>query len=117
MHQVAEFSVAERIVAEILDDGASVCVGMGIPDLLFRQSRISLEQQGPNRIGPEQVNNFFVGQDGVRGRAVAAHEHNEKDCHYTDRKQAPTFGHGAWRCCRVARGSNATENQENDNDE
>ena len=34
MHQVAEFSVAEWVVTEILDDGASVRVGVGLPDLI-----------------------------------------------------------------------------------
>ena len=97
MHQVAEFPAAERVVAEILDDGASVGVGMGLPDLVFRQSRISLEQQGSDLIGPEQVHDFLVRQNGVCGRTAAAHEHDEKKCHRADRKQAPPFGYGAWR--------------------
>ena len=46
MHQVTEFSVAEGVVAEILDDCASVGVGMGFSDLVFRQSREWHEQQG-----------------------------------------------------------------------
>jgi hypothetical protein len=117
MHQVAEFPTAEPIVAEILDDRASVRVGISLPDLVFRQSGISLEQERLDLIGPPQVYDFLVRQNGVRGRAVAAHEHNEKDGHYTDRRQAPTFGHGAWRCCRVGHGSNATENQNNGNHE
>jgi hypothetical protein len=44
MHEVTEFSVAEGVVAEILDDRASV--GVGFSDLVFRQSRILLEQEG-----------------------------------------------------------------------
>ena len=95
MHQVAEFSTAERIVAEILDDGPSVRIGVGIPDLIFRQPRISLEQQGPNRVGPEQVNNFLVGQNGVRGRTVTADQHDEKNRQYADRKHAPAPGFSA----------------------
>jgi hypothetical protein len=35
MHQVAEFSTAEGIVAEILDHGATVRIGMGFSDLFF----------------------------------------------------------------------------------
>jgi len=35
MHQIAEFTAAERIVAKILDDGASVGVGMRLPDLVL----------------------------------------------------------------------------------
>ena len=98
MHQVAEFLAAERVVAEILDDGATIGVGMRLPDLVFRQPRISLEQKGPNLIGPEQVYDFLVRQHGVRGQTAAAHEHDEKERHRTERKQAPTFGYGAWRC-------------------
>jgi hypothetical protein len=53
MHQVAEIPAAERVVAEILDDCASIGVGMRLPDLVFRKSRRSLEQEGPDLIGPE----------------------------------------------------------------
>jgi hypothetical protein len=60
MHQVAEFFAAEWIVSKILDDGASIGVGMGSADLIFRQSRISLEQQGLNLVEPEQVYDLFV---------------------------------------------------------
>ena len=95
VHQVAEFSAAERVVAEILDDGASVGVGMRFLDLVFRQSRISLEQEGLDLIGPEQVYDFLVRQNGIRGRTTAAHEHDEKKCQRADRKQAPTLGDGA----------------------
>jgi hypothetical protein len=44
--QVAEFPAAERIVAQILYDGASIGVGIRLPDLASRQARISLEQEG-----------------------------------------------------------------------
>jgi len=94
MHQVAEFSVAEWVVTEILDNSASIRVGMGLPDLVFLQSRIPLEQQGLDRISPEQVYNLLVSQNRVCGRAIAAHQHNEKNCHCT-RKQAPTLRNGA----------------------
>jgi len=52
MHQVAELSIAERVVPEILDDSASIGVGMRLLDLSFRQSRISFEQKGADLIGP-----------------------------------------------------------------
>src|SRR6266567_8795958 len=45
VHQIAKFPAAKRVVAEILDDRASVGIGMGLGDLLLRQSRISLEEQ------------------------------------------------------------------------
>ena len=43
VHQVAEFFAAERIVAEILDHSAAIRIGMSLPDLVFRQARISSE--------------------------------------------------------------------------
>jgi hypothetical protein len=65
------------------------------PDLVFRQPRISLEQEGPNLIGPEQVYDFLVRQHGVRERTAAADEHDQKKRRRADRKQAPTLGYGA----------------------
>src|SRR5277367_3099882 len=42
MHQVAEFSAAEWVVPEILDDSAAVGVGMCFCDLVLGQPRIPL---------------------------------------------------------------------------
>ena len=70
---------------------------MGLLDLLFRESGISLEQQGPDLVGPEQVHDFLVRQNGVRERTTAAHQHHEKKCHYALSQQAPTRGYGAER--------------------
>jgi hypothetical protein len=58
---------------------------------------------GANFVGPGQVHDFLVRRNGVSDRASSAYEHNEKKCHYADRKQAPTsrtglingFGKGA----------------------
>jgi len=43
---------------------------MGLPDLVFRQSRISLEKEGLDLIGPEQVYDFLMRQNGICGRAA-----------------------------------------------
>src|ERR1019366_5225619 len=53
VHQVAKFRAAEWVVAEILDDGASIGVGMRVPDLVLRKSRIALEEEGLDRIRPK----------------------------------------------------------------
>src|ERR1700686_5391555 len=44
VHQITEFSTAEGVVAEILDDRSSVGVGMRLADLFFGQPRIPLEE-------------------------------------------------------------------------
>ena len=89
MHQVAEIFAAEWVITQILDDGASVGVGMRLLDLIFRQSGVSLEQQRPDLVGPEQVHDFLVGQNRVSERSAAAYHHDEKKCHYTRNQQAP----------------------------
>jgi hypothetical protein len=90
MHQVAEFSAAERVVAEVLDDGAAVSVRVCLLDLFFGKSRISLEQKGTDFVSPQQIHDFLVRENGVRERTTAAHEHDQKKCRRTDRTQAPT---------------------------
>ena len=61
MHQVAEFRAAERVITQILNDGASIGVGMGFLDLIFREPRVALEQQGADLAAPKQVHDFLVG--------------------------------------------------------
>ena len=68
MHQIAELRAAEGIVAEVLDDGAAIGVGMRLGELFLRESGIALQQEGAESVGPEQVNDLFVGQNGIRGR-------------------------------------------------
>jgi hypothetical protein len=53
MRQIAELLTAEWVVAEVLNDGAAVGIGMRLPNLVFRQRRKSLEQQRPDLIFPE----------------------------------------------------------------
>jgi hypothetical protein len=81
MHQVAELLVTERVITQVLDDGASVGVGMRFFDLIFRETGISLEQQGADLVGPEQVYDFLVGQNRVSERRAAANHRDEKKCH------------------------------------
>src|SRR6185437_2123841 len=52
MHQVAEFSAAERVVAEILNDGSPVSIGVGLFDLVVGQSGKSLEQERADLVSP-----------------------------------------------------------------
>src|SRR5208337_2112220 len=95
MRQIAELLAAEWVVAEVLDDGAAVGIGMRLRNLVFRQRRKSLEQQRPDLIFPEQVDNFFMRQDGICKQAQAAHQQDREDCQPPDPQEAPTTGDGA----------------------
>ena len=119
MHQVAEFRAAERIVAEVLDDGAAIGVGMRFFDLVFRQSRISLEQKRADLVGPEQVHDLLVRQNGVCGQTAATHEHNQQKRGRTAAKQAPTLISSrdcGPRCRELTHGLDPAEKQQNEND-
>jgi hypothetical protein len=88
---------------------------MSLPDLVVRKSWVSLEQEGAELTGPQQVYDFLVGQNRVRGRAGAAQEHDEKKGRRADSEQAPTSGYYACECCRIVHHLNPSEKQENDN--
>src|SRR5208337_4463609 len=79
MRQIAELLAAEWVVAEVLDDRAAVGIGMRLRNLVFRQRRKSLEQERPDLVFPEQVDNFLMRQDGIRKRATAAHQQDTED--------------------------------------
>lgn len=91
MHQVAKFRAAEGVVTEILDDGASIGIGMRLLELLFRHSGISLEQKRGNLILPEQVNNFLVRENGVSERVTAARQ-QDQDSQYAGTGNTPPTG-------------------------
>jgi hypothetical protein len=54
-----------------------------------------------------------MGQDRIPGRAAAAHQYEEENCHRTDKTQAPTFGVGARRAHHLTHNSNPAENEKN----
>ena len=59
-----------------------------------------------------------MGENGVCGRATAAHQNDEeKDRRHTERKQAPLPEMAPCRCSLVAHGSNPAENHQNDHNE
>ena len=76
MHKVAEIPAAERIVAEVLNDGAAIGVGVRLFDLVFGKAGIAFQQKRADFVGPHQVHNLFMGQDGIGGRTTATHQHN-----------------------------------------
>src|SRR4029077_15351199 len=78
MHQIAKLPATERVVTEVLDDSAPVGVRMRFHDLVWRQLRKTLEEERPELIGPKQIYDFFVRQNGVCKRALA-HQQNQKE--------------------------------------
>jgi hypothetical protein len=57
-----------------LNDGAPVGIGVRVFNLIVRQPRIFLEQQRPNLIGPEQVDDLFMRQNRVGERRAVAQD-------------------------------------------
>src|SRR5258708_28609318 len=74
VHQIAEFHAAKGIVAEILDDGAAIDVAVRFFELVFRERWKSFEEKWAKVIGPHQVYDLLVGENGVGERATTAHE-------------------------------------------
>ena len=116
VHEVAEFPITERVVTEILNDGASIGVSMRLPDLIVRESRKSLEQKWLDFAAPEQVNDFFVRENGVRRRSTATDEHDEKKSQRANSKQAPTSKDDACRRCKGVHELDPADDEENEND-
>src|SRR5689334_2861409 len=74
MHQIAEFHAAKGIVAEVLDDGATIGVTVRFLELVFRERRESLEKKWAKFTGPYQIHNFFVGENGITRCAAACYQ-------------------------------------------
>ena len=70
---------------------------MRLPDLVFRESRISLEQEGLDLISPEQVCDFLVRQNGVRKRGSTAYQQDDDNGQRADVQEKPTVSHGTSR--------------------
>jgi hypothetical protein len=49
-------------------------------DLVVRESWESLEQEGPDLISPQQVDDFLVRENGICGQAAVAHQHDKQKC-------------------------------------
>ena len=65
MGQLAEKLAAERIIAEILDNRATIGVGMRFNQLVRRGIREAFEKEGLKILIPGRINDRFMSQDGV----------------------------------------------------
>src|SRR4029077_5239130 len=65
VRQVAEELVAVRVVAHVLDDGASVSIGMSLAQIVLGGVGEALLKQWPDMRGPNRVNDGLVRKHGV----------------------------------------------------
>ena len=86
VHEVAEFGAAEGIVAEILDDGATVGIGMRFGELVFGQIGETLEEERANVVGPHQVHDSFVSENRISKAGAAREQDDEQERERTDGK-------------------------------
>ena len=75
MQQVRKIVAAVRIVADVLNDAAAVCVGMRLGELFRRGLRKTPKQKRDNVILPREVYNFLMRKNRVgmsidRGRRL-----------------------------------------------
>jgi hypothetical protein len=77
------------------------------PDLILRESRISLEQEGTDLSRPEQIYDFLVGQDGISVRSAARNHHDEKYHSCPQKTQAPVVEVAIYRYESASHGSDS----------
>ena len=84
MYQIAELHTAKRIVAKILYDSAAIGISVSFLQLVFRQASKALHEKRAKLIGPNQVDDLFMVEHGVRERTACAKKHRQKDREYPD---------------------------------
>ena len=65
VQQVTEVFIAERIIAEVLDDAPAIRVGVRVIELIFRWLRKSLFQKRLDLVCPCEINDLFVREHGA----------------------------------------------------
>jgi len=73
--EVAEEFVAERVVAEILDEAAAVGVGVGFDEFVRSGVGIALKEKRFYFVLPQDVNDLFMGEE----RVAAGGERKEEE--------------------------------------
>ena len=71
--EVREGSIAEGVVADVLDDAAAVGIGARVIELGRSEIGIAAEQQGNDGVFPGEIDELFVGEQRV-GRRRARQE-------------------------------------------
>ena len=75
VEEVGEVGFPKGIIAEVLDYAPAVGVGMGFAELCWCEGGEAPEQERLNRVGPSEVDDLLMGEDGIcasRWRGVSA---------------------------------------------
>ena len=80
--EVGERFVAKGVIADVLDDASTVGVGAGMLQLGGGERWIAAEQEGNDGILPGEIDEHLMRQQGIRGRAPLAWEHQQQHQHH-----------------------------------
>src|SRR5579863_7487856 len=111
MNEVAEFLAAEGVIAKILNNGATVGVGVRFLDLVVGQAWETVFNERENVRSPEEIDDLFVGQNRIGERSSAAKNQRHQDRDRASKiqdsisvRRAATWAQRAFRCdLRIAR--------------
>ena len=78
MGEIGEERIAERVVSEVLNGAATVGIGSGLLELSVGEVGIALEQDRADGMLPRDVNDCFVGLDGVWDAGRSRQEEDEQ---------------------------------------
>src|SRR4051794_26359084 len=88
VHQVAEFSAAEGVITEILNDGTAIGVGVSFAELIFRHARKSFQEEGLDLTAPDQVDDLLMSKNRIRERSAGTHHDEKKKCNHSENGEA-----------------------------
>ena len=79
VQQIGEERLAHGVVAEVLDDTSAVGVGAGLAQLGRSEVGVAAQQQRLYGVGPGEVDDLLVGEDGVGVGGLRDREENEQE--------------------------------------
>src|SRR5215469_1526760 len=77
MREIAEEWIAERVIAQILDDCAAISVGVGLSQLRLGRVGESAQEYRLNAVFPRSIDNGLVGENGISG-AIPSADYDQK---------------------------------------
>jgi hypothetical protein len=88
MGKIREKTIAERVVAKVLNRRAAVSVGMGFLELGFGKGGIVLQQNWANRRLPREIDKLFVALDRVGNRRSGRKDQRQQSNRFKKRAAA-----------------------------